>query len=91
MRAIDFEAVLAGVSSTTDDDGLAVGIDGLGCVENQFCAFQTKHFLCHLLCLGTLHGYLTVIVGAMVEVHVEAFEMLLHPCHVFVDIGGIDD
>ena len=87
MRAVDFEAVLAGIAGATDDD---VAHD-LCRIELQFLACESKHFLHYALCLGALHGELSVVVALVVQVDVEAFGVLLHPGYVLVDVGCIDD
>ena len=95
MGAIDFEAVLSGVARAGDDDGLAfvaIGhIKRLGCIELQFLTGQSQHFFYDSLGLGALYGELTVVVALVLEVDVETGHLLLHPRHVLVDIGGVDD
>ena len=50
-----------------------------------------QHLLDHGLSLWSLDGNLSVVVGLVVELQVVALEVRLHPFHVLVDVGGVDD
>ena len=90
---VNLEAVLARVACAADDEGAIgrTGVDRLCRVELHLPACDAQHLLDPLLGLGTLHGYLAVMVTHVLQVDVEALGLLLHPGPVLVDVGGVDN
>ena len=87
MRAVYLESVLTRITCAANDD---VAYD-LCRIELQLAARDSEHFLYDLFGFRTLHGKLPVEVALMVELDVETSCVLLHPCHILVDICGVDD
>ena len=90
MRAIDLEAVLTGVTRPADDNGLAINVYRLGCVEHQFLTRKSEYLFHHSLRFRSLNSKLSVVVGAVLQIDVEPLGLLLHPCPVLVDVCRID-
>ena len=72
MAAIDFKSVFAGISRAAYYH-VAHGLEG---IEHEFGAFNAEHLCHHLLCLWSLHGYLSVLVRHVGGIHVISLEML---------------
>ena len=90
MGAVDLKSVLARVAGSAGYDGLAVHIYFLKGVEYQVLDIQSQHLYHLLLGLGTLHGNLAVVVALMVNLYIVVLGLLLNPCYILVDVGGID-
>ena len=91
MACVDFEAVFTGVARAAHDDGFAIILHGLECVENEVGSVDFEHALQHGFAVGTLYGELTVDVALVVNLHVEVFSVFHNPSHVLIDIGGVDN
>ena len=91
VGTIHLESILARVACPTDNDGLAVNVQFLARIEFQVFACQFENFFTNKFSLGTLDCQLAIVVGLVLEINVESFEMLFHPRHILVDVGGIDD
>ena len=87
---IDFEAVLAGIACSADDDGSCL-LQRLEGVEHQLLAGQRQHFLHDGLSQGTLHSQFAILVALVLQRDVVALGLLLNPCPVLIDVGSIDD
>ena len=86
VRAIQLKSIFACISSTAGNDGLAINLDLLECVEGKVANLESQQALYHLFALGALHGHLSVVVRLVVDDHIVSLALLYYPGMVLIDV-----